>query len=81
MAFPTAVNSQITDSVTQSNVSVLGEAPAVAMGALYQTAAAAAGQAIQNAVTNQHNLNILAEAVTTASVKYLLGDVMNKAAK
>lgn len=72
MAFPTAVNSQITDSVTQANVNVLGDAPAVAMGSLYQTAAAAAGQAIQNAVTNQQNLNILAEAVTTASVKYLM---------
>jgi len=72
MAFPTAVNSQITDSVTQASVNVLGDAPAVAMGNLYQTAAAAAGQAIQNAVTNQQNLNVLAEAVTTASVKSLI---------
>ena len=72
MAFPTSVNSQITDSVTQASVNVLGDAPAVAMGNLYQTAAAAAGQAIQNAVTNQQNLNVLAEAVTTASVKSLI---------
>jgi hypothetical protein len=75
MAFPTSVNSQITDSVTQASVNVLGEAPAVAIGSLYQTAAAAAGQAIQNAVTNQQNLNILAEAVTSASVKYLMDSV------
>jgi hypothetical protein len=75
MAFPTSVNSQITDSVTQASVNVLGDAPAVAIGSLYQTAAAAAGQAIQNAVTNQQNLNILAEAVTTASVKYLMDSV------
>jgi hypothetical protein len=73
MAFPTAVNSQITDAVTQSNVHVLGDAPAMAMGSLYQTAAAAAGHAIQNAVTNQQNMNVLAEAVTTALVKSLLG--------
>ncbi|MCP5101783.1 MAG: glycerol-3-phosphate dehydrogenase [bacterium] len=72
MAFPTAVNSQITDSVTQASVNVLGDAPAVAMGNLYQTAAAAAGQAIQNAVTSQQNLNVLAEAVITASVKSLI---------
>ncbi len=72
MAFPTAVNSQITDSITQASVNVLGDAPAVAMGNLYQTAAAAAGQAIQNAVTNQQNLNVLAEAVTTAAVKSLI---------
>lgn len=74
MAFPTSVNSQITDSVTQANVNVLSDAPAVAMGNLYQAAAAAAGQAIQNAVSNQQNLNVLAEAVTTASVKSLIED-------
>lgn len=34
-AFPTAVNSQITDSVTQANVKVVGEAPAMAMGNLF----------------------------------------------
>ena len=33
-AFPTAVNDQITDSITQTNVKVLGEAPAEAMGQL-----------------------------------------------
>jgi hypothetical protein len=81
MAFPTSVNSQITDSVSQASVNVLGDAPAVAMGNLYQTAAAAAGQAIQNAVTNQQNLNILAEAVTTASVKSLIEDAAIAAAK
>ncbi|WP_204334085.1 RebB family R body protein, partial [Klebsiella pneumoniae] len=36
MAFPTAVNDQITDSVTQANVQVLGASPAIAMGNLYQ---------------------------------------------
>ena len=41
MAFPTAVNSQITDAVTQTNVKVLGDAPAMAMGNLYQATAQA----------------------------------------
>lgn len=35
MAFPTGVNDTITDAVTQANVKVLGDAPAVAMGNLY----------------------------------------------
>jgi hypothetical protein len=35
-AIPTPVNGQITDPVSQSNVKVLGEAPAVSMGNLYQ---------------------------------------------
>jgi len=34
-AFPTAVNSQITDAVTQANVKVIGDAPAGAMGSLF----------------------------------------------
>ncbi len=74
MAFPTALNSQITDSVTQSNASVLAEAPAVAMGNVYQTAAAAASNAMANAVSTQQNMNEVAKAVTTACVNSLLGD-------
>jgi hypothetical protein len=36
MTDPTTVNSQITDSVTQTNTKVIGETPAQAMGDLYQ---------------------------------------------
>jgi hypothetical protein len=71
MALPTPVNGQITDSVTQASVSVLGNAPAQAIGSLYQTAAHAAGQAIQNAAANQQNMNTLTQAVTAACVKAL----------
>lgn len=74
MAFPTAVNSQITDAVTQSNVKVLGDAPAMAMGSLYQSIAHASAIAAQNAVTAQQNANVLAEAATTACVNALLGE-------
>jgi hypothetical protein len=69
MAYPTAVNDQITDSVTQSNVKVLAEAPAVAMGSLYQTTASANGLSAQNAVANQQNANTLFTAVLSACVK------------
>ena len=41
MAYPTAVNNQITDAVSQSNVKVLGDAPAVALAQLYQATAQA----------------------------------------
>ncbi len=71
MAFPTSVNDQITDAVTQSNVKVLGDAPAIAMGAIYQAAAQAAGLAAQNAVSNQQNVNELAIAVMTRCVNAL----------
>jgi len=78
MAFPTAVNSQITDAVTQSNVKVLGDAPAQALGSLYQTLAQAAGMAAQNAVTNQQQSNVTAQAATTMGVALLLGSEEKK---
>ena len=40
MAIPTPVNGQITDAVTQANVKVLGDAPAMAMGAILSIARA-----------------------------------------
>ena len=39
MAYPTAVNDEITDGITQANVTVLGQAPAMAMGVIYQAQA------------------------------------------
>lgn len=73
MAFPTAVNDQITDSVTQSNVKVLAEAPAIAMGSLYQAASHSMGVAFENAVSHQQQAAILAQAVTTQCVATLFG--------
>ena len=71
MAFPTSVNSQITDAVTQSNVKVLGDAPAVAMGNLYQATAQALANAAHNATTAQQQTNVTAQAATTQGVALL----------
>jgi hypothetical protein len=71
MAFPTAVNSQITDAVTQANVKVLGDAPAIAMGNLYQATAQALANAAHNATTAQQQANITAQAATTMGVTTL----------
>jgi hypothetical protein len=78
MAFPTAVNDQITDAVTQANVKVLADAPAMAMGTLYQTVAQATGIAAQNAVAQQQNANNVALAVATRCVNALLGRPLNR---
>jgi len=64
----TKVNDQITDAVTQANVKVLGEAPAIAMGNLYQAMAHSTGILFQNAVSAQNQQNILAQAATTQGV-------------
>ncbi len=71
MAFPTAVNSQITDAVTQANVKVLGDAPAVAMGNLYQATSQALSNAAHNATTAQQQTNVTAQASTTMGVAVL----------
>ena len=71
MAFPTSVNDQITDSVTQANTKVLGDAPAIAMGNLYQATAQALANAALNATNAQQQSNILAQAVTNVGVMKL----------
>lgn len=71
MAYPTSVNSQITDSVTQVNVKVLGDAPAMAMGNLFQATAQALSNAAHNATSAQQQANIMAQAATTMGVATL----------
>lgn len=68
MAFPTSVNNQITDSVSQVNTKVLGDSPAMALGNLYQATAQALGNAAHNATNNQQQTNITAQAATTQGV-------------
>ncbi|MBF0275596.1 MAG: RebB family R body protein [Nitrospinae bacterium] len=71
MAFPTSVNDQITDSVTQANVKVLGDAPAIAMGNLYQATNQALGNSAHNATTAIQQTNVTAQAATTMGVAML----------
>ena len=73
MAFPTSVDDQITDAITQANVKVLGDASATAMGYLYQAVAQALSNAADNATNAQQQNFALAEAVTTRCVQALLG--------
>ncbi|MEX1366322.1 MAG: RebB family R body protein [Nannocystaceae bacterium] len=61
----------ITDSVTQVNTKVLGDAPAQAMATLFQTAGATSGLALQNAVHAQNNQYALNNAATTEGVNLL----------
>lgn len=78
----TTVNPQVTDSVTQSNLKVLGDAPAMAMGSLYQAAAHSLSMAMANAVYAQQQANVTYQAATTMGVSALLGhDVGAKADK
>jgi len=71
MAFPTAVNDQITDSVTQANVKVLGDAPAMALGNLYQATAQALANAAHNAANAQQQSYVTGQSATTMGVATL----------
>ncbi len=72
MAYPTELNGQITDAVTQADVQTLGSAPATAMAALYQSSAHATALALQNATAGQHNAATLAQAALASAVQALL---------
>lgn len=65
---PLHVSSQVTDAVTQTNVKVLAEAPAMAMGSVYQGLAHSTNILFQNAVSQQQQLAIAAQAATNQGV-------------
>ena len=68
MALETALNSQITDAVTQANVKTLGDSPALSLSNLYQMVSQSLGLAAQNAVMAQQQSNIIHQATTTQGV-------------
>jgi hypothetical protein len=68
MALPTPVNGMITDAVTQANVKVLGDAPAMAMAAIYQSLAHSTGILYENAASSQQQLAIAGQAATNQGV-------------
>lgn len=71
MAFPTAVNSQITDAVIPANTKIIAEAPAMAIGTIYQTIAHSTGLLFENAVAAQQQQNTLAQAAANQGVAEL----------
>ena len=77
MAYDTPVNSQITDAVTQTNVKVLGEAPAQSMALVYQTMAHSISLAMENAQQAQGGLQQIGNAVTSSAITM----IMNAASK
>jgi hypothetical protein len=72
MAYPTAVNSQITDSISQVNTKVLGDSPAIAMGNLFVATSQALSNAAHNATNNQQQSYVTMQAATTQAVSTML---------
>jgi hypothetical protein len=72
MADNTPVNGQITDAVTQTNVKVLGEAPAQSMALVYQTLAHSISLAMENAQQAQGGLQQIGNAVTSSAITMIM---------
>jgi hypothetical protein len=71
MAYPTAVNDQITDSVSEVNTKVLGDAPAMAMGNVFIATSQALSNAAHNATTSQQQTGLTSQAAMTQGVSTL----------
>ncbi len=69
----TIVNPQITDATTQTNVKILGDAPGMAMGNLYQATDQALSLSAHNSTAAQQNSNTVLQSVTTQGVALLYG--------
>lgn len=68
------VADDVVDSVTQSNIAVVGDAPAVSLATMYQSLAHSSILAMQNAVQQQQNTWTVQMAVTAKLVKQILGE-------
>lgn len=65
------VNPSITDAVTQANVKNLADAPAMAIGSLYQAQSHSLGLAFENGVNAQQQLFMASQAATVTGVSEL----------
>lgn len=76
------VSTMITDAVTQSNVKVVGESPAMALSNVYQAAAHSTGLMFENAVNSQNQQNILSQTATVQGIMqiYSLDTIANAVA-
>ena len=72
------VNSQVTDAITQSNVKVIGESPAMGMGTLYQTVAHSTGIGFYNAVQAQASAPVSASTMSAVNVQALIAPMQGR---
>jgi hypothetical protein len=71
MAYPTAVNNQITDSITQANTKVLGDSPSISLGELFVATSQALSNAAHNATSNQQQSGLTSQATNVMGVSTL----------
>lgn len=69
--FPTALNSQITDSISQVNTKVIGDAPAMGMGNLFIATSQALANAAHNSTNSQQQSTLTGHAANVQGVATL----------
>jgi hypothetical protein len=67
------VNSQITDSVSQSSAATIGQAAAESFAILDVVMAETLGMGMHNAVSAQHGMQLVSSAAVTATCARMLG--------
>lgn len=67
------VDKKTTDAVTQSDVAVIGEAPAFAMASVYQTEAHSTNILFENAIATQQRQNTLSLAAANMGLLQIYG--------
>jgi len=72
MANGATVNTQITDAVTQTNVKVLGEAPAEAVAVAMQALGHSTGLAMENASQTQGGMQQINNTSTAALMALIM---------
>jgi len=68
LAYPTLVNDDVTDAVTQADVTVPGNAPAVAVAVIQQSLAQMTGLALLNAAASQQAMAAINQAATASAI-------------
>lgn len=68
MSVPTPVNGMITDAVTQTSVGTLGNAPAMSMSTVYQSAAHSLSIMYENGVQAERQASISGQATANQGV-------------
>ncbi|WP_281561219.1 RebB family R body protein [Thalassomonas sp. RHCl1] len=71
MSQPETINGAVIDTVTTTNTKVVAEAPAMAMGSLYQTIGNSVAMAAANAVYAQQQANVTNQAASTLGITKL----------
>jgi hypothetical protein len=72
MADSEHIHPYVTTAVTQDALAVIGEAPAMAIGSLFQTMGDSMGKAAINNVHNQQQANMVYETASAVGVEHLL---------